>query len=438
MINTFKNHIDSKLPFLKKSKLLIAISGGLDSTVLTYLCYQAKLNIALAHCNFNLRGSESDGDEDFVLQLAEDLDLEVFIESFETESYAKEHKLSTQMAARELRYNWFEELSKQLGFDYVLTAHHADDVLETFLINLSRGTGIEGLSGIPEVNNNVVRPLLGFSRTEIENHANANNLKWREDSSNASIKYLRNKLRHDVIPQLKAINPEFLNNFQNTLKHLKDTTDIVEESVNTVLQRAIKSIDDNQISYYVSEFQKVNNPKAFLYEIFKDYGFTEWNDILNLLGAQSGKQLFSSTHRLLKDRDCLILSEIATKQSENILEITSENKQVETNLGSLVFEEVNAVESQSRNSIYVDKDLLKFPLNLRSWQEGDYFYPFGMQGKKKLSKFFKDEKLSLLDKEKCLLLCSENEVVWIINYRADNRFKVTEQTKTILKITLLQ
>ena len=438
MINTFKNHIDGKLPFLKKSKLLIAISGGLDSTVLTYLCYQAELNIALAHCNFNLRGSESDGDEDFVLQLAEDLDLEVFIESFETESYAKEHKLSTQMAARELRYNWFEELSKQLGFDYVLTAHHADDVLETFLINLSRGTGIEGLSGIPEVNNNVVRPLLGFSRTEIENHANANNLKWREDSSNASIKYLRNKLRHDVIPQLKAINPEFLNNFQNTLKHLKDTTDIVEESVNTVLQRAIKSIDDNQISYYVSEFQKVNNPKAFLYEIFKDYGFTEWNDILNLLGAQSGKQLFSSTHRLLKDRDCLILSEIATKQGENILEITSENKQVETNSGALVFEEVNAVESQSRNSIYVDKDLLKFPLNLRSWQEGDYFYPFGMQGKKKLSKFFKDEKLSLLDKEKCLLLCSENEVVWIINYRADNRFKVTEQTKTILKITLLQ
>ena len=438
MINTFKNHIDSKLPFLKKSKLLIAISGGLDSTVLTYLCYQAKLNIALAHCNFNLRGSESDGDEDFVLQLAEDLDLEVFIESFETESYAKEHKLSTQMAARELRYNWFEELSKQLGFDYVLTAHHADDVLETFLINLSRGTGIEGLSGIPEVNNNVVRPLLGFSRTEIENHANANNLKWREDSSNASIKYLRNKLRHDVIPQLKAINPEFLNNFQNTLKHLKDTTDIVEESVNTVLQRAIKSIDDNQISYYVSEFQKVNNPKAFLYEIFKDYGFTEWNDILNLLGAQSGKQLFSSTHRLLKDRDCLILSEIAIKQSENILEITSENKQVETNLGSLVFEEVDTVESQGRNCIYVDKDLLKFPLNVRSWQEGDYFYPFGMQGKKKLSKFFKDEKLSLLDKEKCLLLCSENEVVWIINYRADNRFKVTEQTKTILKITLLQ
>ena len=438
MINTFKNHIDSKLPFLKKSKLLIAISGGLDSTVLTYLCYQAKLNIALAHCNFNLRGSESDGDEDFVLQLAEDLDLEVFIESFETESYAKEHKLSTQMAARELRYNWFEELSKQLGFDYVLTAHHADDVLETFLINLSRGTGIEGLSGIPEVNNNVVRPLLGFSRTEIENHANANNLKWREDSSNASIKYLRNKLRHDVIPQLKAINPEFLNNFQNTLKHLKDTTDIVEESVNTVLQRAIKSIDDNQISYYVSEFQKVNNPKAFLYEIFKDYGFTEWNDILNLLGAQSGKQLFSSTHRLLKDRDCLILSEIAIKQSENILEITSENKQVETNLGSLVFEEVDTVESQGRNCIYVDKDLLKFPLNVRSWQEGDYFYPFGMQGKKKLSKFFKDEKLSLLDKERVLLLCSENEVVWIINYRADNRFKVTEQTKTILKITLLQ
>ncbi len=438
VINTFKNHIENNLPFLKHSKILIAISGGLDSVVLTHLCNQTKLKIALAHCNFNLRGSESDADEDFVLQLAEDLDLEVFIESFETETYAKEHKLSTQMAARELRYNWFEELSEQLHFDYILTAHHADDVLETFLINLSRGTGLEGLTGIPEINNNIIRPLLSFSRTAIESYATEAKIEWREDSSNASTKYLRNKLRHDVIPQLKVINPEFLNNFQKTLKHLGDTADIVEESVNAVLKRAIKSIDENQISYHISEFQKVNNPKAYVFEIFKEYGFTEWNDVLNLLEAQSGKQVFSKTHKLLKDRDCLILSEITSEEKPQQIEFTTEDKRIATNLGTLLFEEVDTVESKTANSIYIDKDLLKSPLSVRTWQEGDYFYPLGMQGKKKLSKFFKDEKLSLLDKEKCLILCSKDKVVWVINYRADNRFKITEQTKSILKITLLQ
>ncbi|WP_397362587.1 tRNA lysidine(34) synthetase TilS [Olleya sp. R77988] len=436
MLQIFQNHINNDLPFLKESKLLIAISGGLDSVVLAYLCQSLELDVSLAHCNFNLRGDESDTDEDFVLNLAQDLDLEIFVQHFNTENYAKTNKLSIQMAARELRYNWFQGLVKQFDFNYILTAHHADDNLETFLINLTRGTGLEGLKGIPEINKNIVRPLLKFTRNQIKNYAKNNQINWREDSSNASTKYMRNKLRHDVIPVLKDLNPEVIANFQNTLCNLNDTADIVEESVQAVLKRTIVTIDQTQISYKVSGFKKLNNPKAYLYEIFKDYGFTQWDDIINLLEAQSGKQVFSSTHNLLKDRDCLILSEIVSDETKFETSINLEDNNIETPLGVLAFEVVNQINKTDGSAIYVDKKTLKYPLNVRHWQKGDYFYPLGMKGKKKLSKFFKDEKLSLLAKEKVLLLCNENEIVWVINYRADNRFRVTNQTKSILKIKL--
>lgn len=431
----FQKHIHQNLPFLIESKLLIAISGGLDSVVLTHLCHKLNVNMALAHCNFNLRSGESHTDEDFVIQLAKDLDLEVFTERFDTKKYSKDHKMSIQMAARELRYNWFEALTNQFQFDYVLTAHHTDDNLETFLINLSRGTGLEGLKGIPQINNNIVRPLLPFSREAISTYATDNKIEWREDSSNASIKYMRNKLRHDVIPVLKEMNPQCLQNFQATLSNLSDTADIVEESVDAVLKRAITFIDDNYMAFSVKEFKKLNNPKAYLFEVFKDYGFTEWHAIVNLLDAQSGKIIASSTHRLIKDRDCLLLSHIPKNTFKNIT-IDELVTQIETPMGTLFFNEANAVLSKELHTIYVDKSLLKYPLKLRQWQEGDYFYPLGMSGKKKLSKYFKDEKLSLIDKENVWLLCSNNAVVWVVQRRADNRFKVTETTKQIMRIQL--
>ncbi|WP_337992853.1 tRNA lysidine(34) synthetase TilS [Flavivirga sp. 57AJ16] len=424
------------LPFLNESRLLIAISGGLDSVVLTHLCYQLNLNIALVHCNFNLRGKESDADEDFVLQLAEDLDLEVFIESFDTKNYSSANKLSTQMAARKLRYDWFEELAEQLQFDYILTAHHADDNLETFLINLSRGTGLDGLTGIPAVNNHIIRPLLPFSREVIETYAKENHLKWQEDSSNASTKYLRNKLRHDVIPVLKEINPQLLQNFQNTLKNLNDTADIVEESVAAVLNRAIKTIDKHQTVFKVSEFKKLKNPKAYLFEALKAYGFTEWNDIVSLLDAQSGKQIRSSTHRLIKDREHILLSGIDSGTDEELITISETDTQVKTGLGLLFFDEADAITVKNNHTIYVDKSTLTYPLTVRKWKDGDLFFPIGMSGKKKLSKYFKDEKLSLLDKEKVRLLCSGEDVVWVLGKRADNRFRVHEKTKHILKVEL--
>lgn len=435
MISNFQNHINSNLPFLKNSKLLLAISGGIDSVVLAHMCHKIGLNIALAHCNFNLRGKESDADEDFVIQLADDLDLEVFVESFDTEDYAKNTKKSIQMAARSLRYNWFEELAKQLNFNYILTAHHADDNLETFLINFTRGTGLDGLTGIPEVNGNIVRPLLPFSRRNIEEYVKENNLKWVEDKSNSSTKYLRNKLRHDVIPILKELNPSLLQSFQNTIHNLQDSKDIIDDEISDLIKQGVIKLNDTGFKLNIDIIKKHKNPKAYLFRFLNDYGFTEWHDVVGLLDAQSGKYVLSEKWRLIKDRGYLLLSEIITKEQESIL-ISESETYIETTFGILHFEEVSEVSNTEKNTIYVDKALLNFPLTIRRWQEGDVFYPLGMTGKKKLSKYFKDEKFSLLDKEQTWLLCSENKIVWVIGKRADNRFKVTESTKHILKIEL--
>ncbi|MEO6347402.1 MAG: tRNA lysidine(34) synthetase TilS [Aquaticitalea sp.] len=423
------------MSFLKKSKLLIAISGGLDSVVLTSLCHSVGLNISLAHCNFNLRAAESDADENFVLQLAEDLDLGVFIENFETEKFAKEHKLSTQVAARELRYNWFSDLAEQLNFDYILTAHHADDNLETFLINLSRGTGLDGLTGIPEMNGKIVRPLLPFSREDLEVYAIGKKIEWREDSSNSTNKYLRNKLRHDIIPTLKQMNPQLLQSFQNTIENLQESQIIVDDAI-VKIQKKVVSVEDDIIILNIMKLKKLSSPKAYLYELLKDFNFTEWNDVVGLLDAQSGKQVFSQTHRLIKDREFLLLTEIQTEYEDDSFHIDEADKSLATAIGIFFIEKVEDISSFDSHKVYLDKNKLKFPLKVRKWKEGDYFYPSGMKGKKKLSKYFKDEKLSLVEKENVWLLCSEHEIVWIIGKRADERFKVNDNTKYILKIEI--
>ncbi|WP_246085366.1 tRNA lysidine(34) synthetase TilS [Paucihalobacter ruber] len=420
-----------------QSRLLLAVSGGLDSVALTHLCAQLQLNVAIAHCNFSLRSNESDSDEVFVIQLAESLNIEVFTQRFDTLNYAAQNKLSTQMAARELRYNWFQELATALNFDFILTAHHADDQLETFLINFLRGTGLDGLTGIPEINNNIVRPLLPFSREDIETYLKNANVLWREDSSNISTKYLRNKLRHEVVPVLKEINPQLLDSFKSTLSHLNDVADIVDESLNAVAKRAIVNIDDNGISYKVSEFKKVNNPHAYLYHMFKDFGFTAWDDILHLLNAQTGKQVFSETHVLLKNRDVLLLSELKDVVETKVYQITKVPEIIEFPHGKLDISEVEAVDDNSPTAMFIDGAKLQLPLELRKWQHGDYFYPVGMTGKKKVSKYLKDIKLSLVEKDQILVLCSEGDIVCILDYRLDRRFMANQQSSQIIKIELI-
>ena len=434
MLEDFKLHIEKNFPFLQDSKLLIAISGGLDSVVLAHLCKQLGFNVALAHCNFNLRGKESDDDESFVENLAEVWDVEVFIQNFETTAYADFNKLSIQMAARELRYQWFDDLSLQLDFDYVLTAHHADDELETFIINLSRGTGLDGLKGIPEVNGIIVRPLLAFSRQVIEAYANDQDLKWREDSSNQSSKYLRNKIRMEVVPALKALDTNFLERFISTQDHLKESAQIVEDQMDEFADKVV-TIKSNGMYLNISEIKATTAPKAYLYQLLKDFGFTDWQEIHELLDAQSGKKIFSQDYRLLKDRDQLILSRLNELESVEIF-IPAGLNQIDTPVGNMTMELTDSPEDNSDDVIYVDADKINYPLILRQWQKGDVFFPIGMKGKKKLSKYFKDEKLSVLDKESTWLLCSGEDVIWIIGRRADDRFKLNQETKQILKISV--
>ncbi|GAA4272648.1 tRNA lysidine(34) synthetase TilS [Aquimarina gracilis] len=436
LLQEFKNHIANRLPFLKESRILIACSGGLDSIVLTELCDLLKLDFGIAHCNFGLRGDESDEDEKFVKSIAESVGALFLKTHFETEKYAKDHQLSIQMAARELRYNWFKDLAIEFQYDYVLTAHHSDDNLETFLINLSRGTGLEGLTGIPEVNEIFVRPLLPFSREEILNFANKQKLKWREDSSNKSTKYLRNKIRHDVIPELKGITPQFLNNFNTTLEYLQQSSQFIKSQLFRLKKDLFEPSEIDIVKISITKLREYGNPRICLYFLLKDYGFKAWNDVEQIVTAQSGKQVFSETHRLVKDREYLLLSPIVEEISDRNYKIPEEESMIMIPSGTLKFKEVAEIGPTDFKTIFVDKEKLKYPLIVRKWKEGDYFYPLGMTGKKKLSKFFKDEKLSLLAKERVWLLCSGKEIIWIINYRADNRFKITPQTKQILKITI--
>lgn len=436
MLEKLQQYINYKFSFLKEKKLLIAISGGVDSVVLTHVLHQLNFDISLAHCNFNLRGTESNKDEVFVKELGEKLNLKTFTTSFETEKFANENQLSTQVAARNLRYDWFQEIAKKHSFNFVLTAHHTDDNLETFLINLTRGTGLEGLTGIPEMNKNIVRPLLVFSRDEIENFATENNIDWREDKSNTSNKYVRNKIRNQVIPVLKEINPTLLENFQKTSEHLQESQQLIDASITELKKKIVKKTENGHLKIDISEIQKTNNPKAYLYQLLKGFSFTEWNDVTNLLDAQSGKEVLSKTHRLLKDRDFLILSKKMEIKTNNIFLITENTLEI-TNPIHLKITTISEVEKESKTTIYIDKNSIAFPFTIRKWEHGDYFYPKGMQGKKKISKYFKDQKLSLIDKENTWLLCSENNIVWVIGKRQDNRFLANKKTASILKIELL-
>ena len=434
MLAKFQKHIENNFPDLKQQPFLLAVSGGVDSVVLAHLFAQSDMTFALAHCNFRLRGDESTKDEKLVSDLSKKLDSFFHVTHFDTIGYVNKNKVSVQVAARELRYHWFEQIIEEYDYKTLVTAHHADDDLETFLINLSRGTGLEGLTGIPDKTSIISRPLLAFSRTEILKYAESGKLQWREDESNLDTKYLRNKIRHEVIPQLKELNPTFLENFGNTLNHLKGSSSILQNHIEALKAELFNEID-GVIHISIEKLQQLNPLDAYLYEVLKDYGFTAWNDIKNLLSTVSGKEVRSKTHRLLKDREELLLQKLGISE-DSVFFIAEESRVIDHPLNIVISEVVNYEKANKPNILFVDKKTLKYPLVLRKWQEGDYFYPLGMKGKKKVSKFFKDEKMDMISKERQWLLCSDDKIVWILGKRADNRFKVTETTKTILKFTL--
>ncbi|WP_281234765.1 tRNA lysidine(34) synthetase TilS [Flavobacterium gelatinilyticum] len=435
MFSKFKNHIISRFPSLAEKKLFLAVSGGLDSMVLLHLFKKLGYEIAVLHCNFQLRGLESFGDEEFIQKFCEQNNIPIFTTQFDTEAFAKDYKLSTQVAARELRYSWFYELLEEENFDYILTAHHADDNLETFIINLTRGTGLEGLTGIPEQNDKIIRPLLSFSREEILNYAHENNIEWREDSSNASNKYLRNKIRHNLVPVLKEINPNFLDAFQKTQSFLQESQEMVEDASIMVYQRVAKEAGDD-IHFDLNQLKKLPNYKSYLYQWLNEFGFSAWNDVYDLVEGQSGKQVFAEEFRLLKNRETLILSPFSGLLENEEFEINETDSEVNFPL-KMTLCNVGHTTFGSNRTIFVDAEKIHFPLVLRKWKEGDVFQPFGMEGKsKKVSKLFKDEKLSLIEKEKIWILWSDNQIVWVVGIRQDERFKIENTTNKILKIEL--
>jgi len=428
VLDKFKNHVSNTFAFLGESRLLIACSGGVDSMVLAHLAGECKFEFALAHCNYKLRGQDSDLDQELVSSWGQERKIEVHSKTFDLSDETN----SIQLKARQYRYDWFLSLLSTENFDFILTAHHADDSMETFFINLSRGTGLEGLTGIPQKNEHIVRPLLPFSKKEILGFAQSEAIPWREDESNTELKYVRNRIRHEIVPRFLEINPSFFSNFTRTQEHLGHSAQLLEKYA--VELRTRWFVEDEDAFYVpISELKSLKPLKGYLHLLFSDFGFTQWNDMVDLLTAQSGKAIQSKTHRLIKDRENLILAPLPVLDEE--AHTIQENEHNWQGPVELRFDKANLLENSSAKAVYVDKETLNYPLKLRKWKIGDYFYPLGMNGRKKVSKFFKDEKYSTVEKENQWLLCSQSDIVWVLGQRLDERFKVTEKTKEILKIT---
>jgi tRNA(Ile)-lysidine synthase len=421
-----------------KDKILVAVSGGLDSMVLTNLCLKLGFKISIAHCNFCLRDSESDLDEKFVRDFAESNSVPFFSKSFQTKLHSKRYGLSIQMAARELRYEWFSYLQLKHDFDWVFTAHHTDDNIETFIINLSRGCNIHALSGIPEKNDGIIRPLLIFNRGDLLNYAIDSKLKWREDSSNSSLDYQRNRVRHSIIPVLKEVFPNFNKNFNKTKKYISSSLDLINNHITNIEKDIIIFSSKYEKHFDVSKIKSLVSAKSYLYPLFFKYGFTDWNEIYNLLEAQSGKEIHSKTHRIIKDRKVLILvSNQILLPKEQIISSLEKPIYIDHMNCLLKINKSSRISNNSDdNVIYIDDTQLEYPLILRPWKNGDYFFPKGFNKRKKLSKFFKDEKLSVVEKSKLMLLCSKDKIVWILGIRQDSRFIATPKSKSISKISI--
>lgn len=441
MLQSFKTFIQKENLFTFTEKVLLTVSGGIDSIVMCELFHQAGLKFGIAHCNFQLRKEESDADENFVEELAEKYNITFHSISFDTDVYAKKNKVSIQVAARELRYKWFEEIREQFGYAYIATAHHMDDSIETFFINLIRGTGISGLHGILPKQGKIIRPLLFTNKNKIEVFAKKNKLKHREDSSNASDKYVRNKIRHHIIPALKELNPDLENTINKDIERLRDVEMIYKKDIENKSSKIVKK-GKNDIRISIKELKKLSPLNTYLYEFLKPFGFNSASieEITSSLNGISGKQFFSPTHRLIKDREFLLIeTKIKNKESgQKIVEkkysVKKNQKKISIDDLKIFFKSVSPKNHQLKvinSCANLDLDKLEFPLEIRKWKQGDFFYPFGMKGKKKLSDFFIDKKFSLHEKENTLLMTSNDNIVWVIGSRIDDRFKITEKTKKI-------
>jgi tRNA(Ile)-lysidine synthase len=493
LLENFIGFIKEKHLFHKNDVLLLAVSGGIDSCVLCHLCQQAGFNFKIAHCNFQLRGAESERDEAFVQSLGEKYDVEVFIKKMDTETYAAENKVSIQVAARELRYSWFYELVRKkmtedrgqmiedrgqmtddrgeminnigemvndsgemtgktdhrspttdhhLSTIHILTAHHANDNVETLLMNFFKGTGIQGLKGIEAKagdQNKLVRPLLFAKRADIEQYAAEHQLPFVEDSSNTEEKYTRNYFRNQLIPAVQKVFPQVEDNLINNIKRFGEIASLYQQSIEGYKKKLI-SKRGSEVHIPVLRLLQIDAVETVLYEIIKEYNFSaaQSSDVIKLLKSDSGKYVQSSSHRVIKNRNWLIIAPIQTLLAQNIL-IEEGTAVIDFEQGKLkfdMFQNEQFTIAKENTMAQLDAEKIQFPLLLRKWKQGDYFYPLGMEKKKKISRFFIDKKLSITEKEKIWVLEMDKKIIWVIGLRIDNRFKITDITKNILQITL--
>lgn len=429
MKNKVQNFILEKSLFSREDKLILGISGGADSVCLMHILLALGYRFDLAHCNFNLRGKESDEDEVFVQELAKKHQLKLHVKQFDTEGYAAENKISTQMAARDLRYAWFNHLLLTKNAKYIAIAHHENDDIETFFINLIRGSGLKGLLGISEKTNSIVRPLMAITRDEIESYLDENKLRYRDDSSNSSVKYLRNKIRHELMPLLAEMNPSIQQTISEEMRILEGVSQVYSCKIEEV-RKDLMQEKNGIVQFETSDLLALKPLHNYLYELLSPYGFVTIDAIAKALKGQSGKQFFSNTHQLLVDREFIFISELDVKKNESIT-IEEMTKEIKHPI-QLNFSKTDNLEwIKNKNIAQLDYDKLQFPLTLRKWKKGDKFMPLGMQTFKKLSDFFIDNKFSILDKNKQWLLCSNNDIVWVVGHRIDERYKLQSKTKKV-------
>ena len=453
MLDQFKAYINRYNLLAEGEKVILALSGGIDSMVLADLLLKSKVEFVAAHCNFHLRGEESDGDEKFVREFAEKNGIQCFVKQFETEQYAVKIGISIEMAARELRYAWFEELRQQLGYDKIAVAHHADDQAETFFINLLRGAGLRGLKGMLPQNGVIIRPLLWASREQIRQYAVENQIVWREDHTNAESVYLRNKIRNQLLPVFDELQPEARQGLYKSLEHLASENELYRELLKEKLSLIVESGEDSCViarrndeaiqmrrSYRVSldgfAALAMTQGEQLLFEWLRQYNFNtdQCRFIFEAMETGVGNKYYSPTHCLVIGRNELQLSEIKNVDEREIkIEVGEECIDEPIPLRFSRFEKTDDfVIDKSQKVAQLDFDKLKFPLTLRHWHHVDRFHPLGMKGSKLLSDFFVDQKFTERQKSSVLLLTSsDGDIVWVVGWRIDDRFKVTNATKNI-------
>jgi tRNA(Ile)-lysidine synthase len=436
LLNQFISFVSKENLFSPKDKLLLAVSGGVDSVVLCELCKQAGYDFVIAHCNFKLRGAESERDKEFVQQLAKKYNVSFHLNEFDTTTYAASKKISIQEAARELRYHWFNELIQKGEAKYIVTAHHLDDNIETMVMHFFRGTGIYGLRGMLPKQQNIVRPLLFAKKDALKEFAATQQLPFVEDSSNSEDKYTRNFFRNQLLPMVQEIFPRAEQNLAHNLQRFAETEILYKQALDLRKKKLLEP-KGNEVHIPALKLKKVAPLHTITYEIIKDYGFSpqQTGEVIALLDSESGKYVQSPSHRIIKNRNWLIITPLQSKQADNIL-VENADTQIEFQLGRLILKNANSAIPDSSLVAALDSRNIQFPLLLRKWKQGDYFYPLGMPGKKKLARFFIDQKLSLADKEKVWVLESNKKILWVVGMRIDDRFKITGSTKSVLKIEL--